>query len=93
MVKGMLVFFTMLIVAGATLCASEPSHAQACPPADEVRNTIKDATPALSACIRAADSGALRLKAGTYLLLTPLLIDRSLTIETDTAGSNRVCSK
>lgn len=75
-------------------CLNQPSDAQICAPLDMVRNTSADATPAISECIgKTAGKGPLYLRAGTYLLLTPLIIDRTIAIETSPSGPGPACSK
>ena len=90
----MILFLAIPMVLAAAACASEPSGAQTCAPMNLVRNTTKDATPALSECIRRMTAkGTLKLRPGTYRLLTTLVIDRTITIETATVASGPVCLK
>lgn len=82
----------MLIALAA--CVSEPSSAQTCASLDMVRNTTRDASPALSECIgKLAGKATLYLRAGTYLLSTPLTIDRTVSIETLSKVSGPTCSR
>ncbi|MFN3795987.1 MAG: right-handed parallel beta-helix repeat-containing protein [Sphingobium yanoikuyae] len=90
----MTLFVAITMALGAVACVSDPSSAQTCASMDLVRNSGKDATPALTECIgKMAGKGALRLSAGTYQLLTPLVIDRTVTIETASPPSGPACSR
>ena len=94
MVARMTLPLAFLMALAAASCISEPSSAQTCAPLDMVRNTANDATPALSECIGTmAGKGTLYLRAGTYRLSTPLIIDRTIAIETASPASGPACSK
>lgn len=87
-------FLAVLMTLAAVACGSQPSGAQTCVPLDVVRNTTKDATPALYKCIdKMTGKGTLKLRAGVYRLLTPLVINQTVTIETVPAMSGPACSK
>lgn len=75
-------------------CASNGSYAQTCTPMNMVKDSGKDATPAIADCLKRLErEGTLQLLPGTYQLLTPLVIDRPVTIETAPVASGQACSK
>ncbi|MDI1295691.1 MAG: right-handed parallel beta-helix repeat-containing protein [bacterium] len=77
---------------GAAHASSSPAAGQ-CASLSAVLNRNVDAAPALASCLAKNPAGTpLRLSPGTYHLLSPLTINKPVTIET-AASSKAVCSK
>lgn len=87
-------FLVIAATIGMLSCASGPASAQTCKSMDLVKNKGRDATPAITECLtKLGEANVLKLSPGIYRLLTPLVIDRAVTIETAPVFSGQNCSK
>jgi len=89
------ILFLLIVVTIGTLgFARGPVSAQTCKSMDLVKNKGQDATPAITECLtKLGEANVLKLSPGTYRLLTPLTIDKAVTIETAAIFSGQNCSK
>lgn len=90
-----LVLWALLAVLGVLGmgCTSNISDAQTCTAIGPVKDSRKDATPVIFECLRnLREDGSLKLLPGRYQLLTPLAINRSVTIETAPLPTGRICT-
>lgn len=72
---------------------SNASGASTCMQMKLVKDNGKDAVPAIAECLKHGAGRVLQLLPGTYHLLTPLVIDRPVSIETTPIASGQTCSK
>ncbi|WP_287213577.1 right-handed parallel beta-helix repeat-containing protein [Sphingobium sp.] len=85
------------IIATAIGMLSGPSglsSANTCQSMDLVKNKELDATPVIAECLANLKyTNILNLSPGIYQLLTPLVINKAVTIETTLASGGKNCSK
>jgi hypothetical protein len=88
--------FAIMVLLGALgfSCASNMASAQTCAMLDLVKDKGNDATPVITECLKNLPrKGVLKLPPGKYQLLTPMVINRSVTIETAPTSAGLTCLK